>query len=105
VAKLAWQEIITHYKRKYLCAMAAQLTIDIRPAEIDGKHYVSMSMDGREMKRHGPFPNADAAGAMAETGSCYTGALEQQTRPHGCRQRRVCGTSMPGLGRSLRNKL
>jgi hypothetical protein len=39
--------------------------IDIRPTEIDGKHYVVVIMDGHEMKQHGPFPDADAAEAMA----------------------------------------
>jgi hypothetical protein len=45
--------------------MSTQLIIDIRPVEIDGKHYVSMSMNGREMEQRGPYPTAAAAEAMA----------------------------------------
>jgi len=44
--------------------MSAQLVIDIRPVEIDGKHYVGMSMNGHEMERRGPYPTAAAAEAM-----------------------------------------
>ena len=36
-----------------------------RPVEIDGQHWVSVNMDGHEMERRGPFPDADAAEAMA----------------------------------------
>jgi hypothetical protein len=45
--------------------MSTQLVIDIRPVEIDGKHYVSMSMNGREMEQRGPYPTAAAAEAVA----------------------------------------
>src|SRR5262249_27760462 len=45
--------------------MSTQLVIDIRPVEIDGKHYVGMSMNGREMEQRGPYPTAAAAEAMA----------------------------------------
>jgi len=34
--------------------------------EIDGKHFVTISMDGRELKRRGPFPSAVVARAMAD---------------------------------------
>jgi len=45
--------------------MSTQLVIDIRPVEIDGKHYVGISMNGRERERRGPYPTAAAAEAMA----------------------------------------
>src|SRR5262245_18528525 len=45
--------------------MSTQLVIDIRPVEIDGTHYVGMSMNGREMEQRGPYPTAAAAEAMA----------------------------------------
>jgi hypothetical protein len=44
--------------------MSTQLVIDIRPVEIDGKHYVGLSMNGHEMERRGPYPTAAAAEAM-----------------------------------------
>src|SRR5215475_11357059 len=45
--------------------MSTQLVIDIRPIEIDGKHYISMNMNGRELEQRGPYPTAAAAEAMA----------------------------------------
>jgi hypothetical protein len=45
--------------------MSTQLIIDIRPIEIDGKYYVDMSMNGRELEQRGPYPTAAAAEAMA----------------------------------------
>jgi hypothetical protein len=42
------------------------MVIDIQPIEIDGRHYVSISMGGREMRRHGPYPTAAAAGKHAD---------------------------------------
>src|SRR5262249_55884184 len=45
--------------------MSMQLVIDIRPVEIDGKHYVGTSLNGREMEQRGPYPSAAAAEAMA----------------------------------------
>src|SRR5215471_8619261 len=43
-----------------------QRTIDIQSIEIDGKHLVTVSMDGRELRRRGPFPNASTAEIMAD---------------------------------------
>jgi hypothetical protein len=58
--------------------MSAQLVIDIRPVEIDGKHYVGMSMNGREMEQRGPYPTAAAAEAMAR--ELITAAQEAATK-------------------------
>jgi hypothetical protein len=38
--------------------------IDIQPVEAEGVFWVRLSMDGGELKRHGPF-SADEAEAMA----------------------------------------
>ena len=43
--------------------MATQIIT--RPIEIAGEHWVDISMDGRALKRRGPFADADAAEAMA----------------------------------------
>ena len=43
--------------------MTAQLIVDLRPAEIDGKFWIMVIMDGREINWRGPFPDADAAEA------------------------------------------
>jgi hypothetical protein len=58
--------------------MSTQLVIDIRPVEIDGKHYVSMSMNGREMEQRGPYPTAAAAETMAR--ELITAAQEAATK-------------------------
>src|SRR5262245_49566914 len=58
--------------------MSTQLVIDIRPVEIDGKHYVGMSMNGREMEQRGPYPTAAAAEAMAR--ELITAAQEAATK-------------------------
>jgi hypothetical protein len=58
--------------------MSTQLVIDIRPIEIDGKHYVGMSINGREMERRGPYPTAAAAEAMAR--ELITAAQEAATK-------------------------
>jgi len=58
--------------------MSTQLVIDIRPVEIDGKHYIGTSMNGREMERRGPYPTAAAAEAMAR--ELITAAQEAATR-------------------------
>jgi hypothetical protein len=58
--------------------MSTQLVIDIRPVEIDGKHYVSMSVNGREMEQRGPYPTAAAAEAMAR--ELITAAQEAATK-------------------------
>jgi hypothetical protein len=57
--------------------MTAQPNIDIRPTEIDGKHWVDVILDG-EMRRHGPFPDADAAEAAAERMLRFGRALRPQ---------------------------
>ena len=46
--------------------MTARLTIDIKPVEIDGRHWVRMSVNGMEMDRLGPFPNATEARMTTE---------------------------------------
>jgi hypothetical protein len=43
-----------------------QRTIDIQPIEINGGHYVAISMGGRELRRHGPYADADAAEATVD---------------------------------------
>src|SRR5262249_32312240 len=58
--------------------MSTQLVIDIRPVEIDGKHYVGISMNGREMEQRGPYPSATAAEAMAR--ELITAAQEAATK-------------------------
>src|SRR5262245_57414229 len=58
--------------------MSTQLIIDIRPVEIDGKHYVGLSMNGREMEQRGPYPTAAAAEAMAR--ELITAAQEAATK-------------------------
>jgi hypothetical protein len=58
--------------------MPTQLVIDIRPVEIDGKHYVSMNMNGREMEQRGPYPTAAAAEAVAR--ELITAAQEAATK-------------------------
>jgi hypothetical protein len=40
--------------------------MDIEPVEIDGKHWVTISVDGCELKRRGPFPSAVVARAMVD---------------------------------------
>src|SRR5215831_13760133 len=58
--------------------MSTQLVIDIRPIELDGKHYVSMRMNGREMEQRGPYPTAAAAEAVAR--ELITAAQEAATK-------------------------
>jgi hypothetical protein len=58
--------------------MSTQLIIDVRPVEIDGKHYVGMSINGREMEQRGPYPTAAAAEAMAK--ELITAAQEAATK-------------------------
>ena len=45
--------------------MTAGLTVDLRPVEIDGQHWVIVGTDGHEARRYGPFPDIDTAAAMA----------------------------------------
>jgi hypothetical protein len=43
------------------------ITIDVRPIELeDGKHFVSVTIDGHKMKEHGPFSDATEAEAAAD---------------------------------------
>ena len=58
--------------------MSTQLIIDIQPVEIDGKHYVGMSMNGRKMEQRGPYPTAAAAEAVAR--ELITAAQEAATK-------------------------
>ena len=46
--------------------MTPRVIIAIQPVEIDGRHWVSMRINGCKMKRHGPFLSADVAEAMAD---------------------------------------
>jgi hypothetical protein len=46
--------------------MIAQLTMDVQPIEVDGKWWVDVSLNGRKMKRRGPFLSADAAKIAAD---------------------------------------
>jgi hypothetical protein len=43
----------------------AQLTMEVQPIEVNGKWWVAVSLNGRAMKRRGPFPSADAAQTAA----------------------------------------
>jgi hypothetical protein len=43
-----------------------QRTINIQPIKIDSKHFVTISMDGRELRRHGPYADANAAEATVD---------------------------------------
>ena len=45
--------------------MTAPTTIDIKPVEIDGKFWVMVIMDGREINWRGPFSDADTAETVA----------------------------------------
>ena len=38
---------------------------NIRPIKTDGEHWISVSIDGCELKRRGPFPDATTAEATA----------------------------------------
>jgi hypothetical protein len=40
--------------------------IDIQPIEINGGHYVAISMSGRELRRHGPYADSTAAKATVD---------------------------------------
>jgi hypothetical protein len=46
--------------------MAVQITLDITPIEIDGKHWVRVIVGDHELKRRGPFKDANAAKAAAD---------------------------------------
>jgi hypothetical protein len=43
-----------------------QLIIGIQTVELAGQHWIRVDMDGREMRRLGPYPDADAAETMAK---------------------------------------
>ena len=40
-------------------------SIDIKPIEIDGKFWIMVIMDGREINWRGPFADADVAETVA----------------------------------------
>ena len=42
------------------------MTIDIQPVELDGQHYVNVTIGGTAMERRGPYRDADKAEIMAE---------------------------------------
>ena len=52
---------------------------DIQPVEIKGQHWISVCANSREIRRHGPFPSADAAEAMAAKLLAVWRALQVQT--------------------------
>jgi hypothetical protein len=58
------------------------MVVEIQPVEVDGQHWIDVSIGGAEMGRRGPFHDADEAEAMAErmrrvgralTNSCLNG--------------------------------
>jgi hypothetical protein len=46
--------------------MIVHPVMSVEPIEIDGQHFVEVSLNGRKMKRRGPFPSAAAAKAEAD---------------------------------------
>jgi hypothetical protein len=44
----------------------AQITMEVQPVEIDGKHWVDVTVGGRKLKKRGPFKNASTAKAEAD---------------------------------------
>jgi hypothetical protein len=54
---------------------------DIQPIEIDGKHYVDVSIDGQELQRRGPFQNAEAAEATAARFAAFCRGLLRRFPP------------------------
>jgi len=58
--------------------MSPEALLDIKPVEIDGSHWVRTSVNGMEMDRRGPLPNATEARMTVEC----TGARWRQ----GCRK-------------------
>ena len=42
------------------------MVVEIQPVEVDGQHWIDVSIGGSEMGRRGPFHDADEAEAMAE---------------------------------------
>ena len=54
---------------------------DIQPIEIDGEHWITISMDGCELEKRGPFDSAEAAEVMAaQFGAICRGVLRQPVR-------------------------
>jgi hypothetical protein len=45
--------------------VAAQITVDIRPIELDGKYFIDVVIAGSKTAPHGPFSDADEAEAAA----------------------------------------
>ena len=46
--------------------MIAQITMHVEPVEVDGQHFVDVSMNDHKPKRHGPFASADVAKSKAD---------------------------------------
>jgi hypothetical protein len=44
----------------------AQILMDVQPIEVDGKWWVEISMNGRKLKRRGPFKDANTAKIEAD---------------------------------------
>jgi hypothetical protein len=52
--------------------------IDIKPIEIDGKFWIMVIMDGREINWRGPFADADVAETVAARLRRFSRALRAQ---------------------------
>jgi hypothetical protein len=45
---------------------AGQLTMDVRSIELEGQHWIRITLGDQEWKKFGPFPNASTAATKAE---------------------------------------
>jgi hypothetical protein len=54
------------YTRRTMPARTTMIAISVEPIEIDGKHFVEVTMGGRKLKKRGPYINADKAKAEAD---------------------------------------
>ena len=54
--------------------------IDIRPIVHNGEYFINVSMDGHEMRQHGPYRDADEAEAAARHLSGVCTVLNQAAR-------------------------
>jgi hypothetical protein len=82
------------------------IIIDMQAVEIDGKHYVSMKMNGREMKRRGPYPTAAAARDYADRLARHWQARAANLPPWLQAAPGVLDVdAVIALGRSLKHKL
>jgi hypothetical protein len=63
--------------------ITAQLTIDIKPIEIDGKFWIMVITDGREINWRGPFSDADTAETVANRLMRFSRALTNSHQSRG----------------------